>query len=65
MGHSDIIAASGSSQHVDLMCHMPRFYQKLTKKIEFFCFHNFLLIFSKISFYTGVDPGFDWGGLRS
>ena len=50
IGHSDIIAASGSSQHIDLMCHMPRFYWKLTEKIEFFCFHDFLLIFSKFLF---------------
>ena len=51
---SYIIAASGSLQHVDLMCHPPRFYQKLTEKIGFFCFHDFLLIFSKISFYSCV-----------
>ena len=50
IGHSDIMAVSGSLQHVDLMCHMPRFYWKLTEKIEFFCFHNFLLIFPKFLF---------------
>ena len=49
------LAKFGIVGHFYLICHLPRFYWKLTEKIEFFCFHNFLLIFSKISVYSCVD----------
>ena len=54
IGHSNIIAVLGSSKHIHLMCHIPSPNRKLREKIDFFCFHDFLLIFSKSSLYSCV-----------